>query len=414
MVKIQAQDNSWVAMTEKPHGFMDFVVMDRQLQIADHAGINPTSWRPPSGWTLVDFSLHPSREISAILANGTAIMLVRLSSSGAPLTMQNFVDPEVTLDPYYGRPDEIRDRSAMSPLKTLDAARIAAAGSGVGIALRSGSNSVVAYRFDYANGQFTKRWRQLVEPGIYLDGVRPTSGSFDPFGGVDNHWQIHMAMDAPGRMAVAVLLSDRADLLPAHTDYFKETMPAGLIHGVLLTVFDEQGKRAQSMAIDHRDKSELHAIKWSANTVLLAGRVRTTRAPGGDGWDGYLARIDPGSRQLAVQVVDVDRGDVLFDVLPLSADTFLLAGATAYTQNPDGESVSETSAPLFLRLDTAKGTQTRIPMPSGLRGNQLRALVPYRSRWLIGGMENVPGTHSADANPALITTDAYVRELDPV
>jgi len=28
-------------------------------------------------------------------------------------------------------------------------------------------------------------------------------------------------------------------------------------------------------------------------------------------------------------------------------------------------------------------------------------------------MENVPGTHSADADPRLLTVDGYLREVDP-
>lgn len=414
MVKIQGQGNSWVAMIEKPHGFMDQVVMDRQLQISDIAGTSPSAWRPPSGWTLVDFALHPSREISAVLSNGNSLMLVRLSSAGTPLAMQEFVDPNVALDPYYALPGDVRNRAAMSPLKTLDAANISAAGANVGVALRSGSNSVVAYRFDYANGKFAQRWRQLVEPGIYLEGLRPTSGTYDPFGGVDNHWQVHMDMDARGRMAIAVLVSGRSDITSAHADHFKDTLPLTLTNGVLLTVLDENGSRSPSLAIDNREKSELHAVKWSGDAVLVAGRLRTARTPAGDGWDGYVAQVDTSSRQVTYRLIDIDRGEAVFDVLPLGKNKVLLAGTAAYTQNPGGESVSETSAPLLASVDMMSGALSRLPVAEGRRGNQLRSVIPYRNHWLVGGMDNVPGTHSADADASLLTSDAYVRELDIV
>lgn len=414
MVKLRTEGDTWVALTEKPHGFMDLTVMERQLEMSDTAGRSAFVWQAPAGWSLVDFALHPGREVSAVLSNGSVLRLVRLDGKGTQLAMQTFSDPGVALDPFYGRPGEVRDRSAMAPLKTLDAVRIAPTGPHLGIALRAGGNNVVAYRFDYASGAFTQKWRTLVEPGIYLDGLRPTSGTYDPFGGVDNHWQVQMDMDARGRMAVAVLVSSRAELAAAHADHFREPLPATLTEGVLLTVLDERGNRTPALAIDNREKSEVHAVKWSGDTVLVAGRVRSVRTPAGDGWDGYVARADATPRLIVHRLVDVELGDVIFDMLPLDANKVLLAGATAYTQNPGGESVSDTSKALLVQLDTANGALFRTAVASGPRGNQLRSVAPYRGHWLAAGMENVPGTHSADSDVRLLTTDAWVRELDAV
>ena len=64
-------------------------------------------------------------------------------------------------------------------------------------------------------------------------------------------------------------------------------------------------------------------------------------------------------------------------------------------------------------MDTSTGALTRIALPAGPRGNQVRSLAPYRAGWLAGAAENVPGTHSADTNPSLLTLDAWLRELDP-
>lgn len=413
LVKLRAQADAWVAMTEKPHGFMDETIMERRLEISDAAGARIHAWTPPGGWTLVDFALHPQREISAVLSNGVILRLVRLDGQGRQLAMQDFRDPGLAQDPYFGGPAEVRDRAAMAPLKTRDAVRIAPSGDHLGLALRSGANAVVAYRFDYAGGRFAQRWRTLVEPGIYLDGIRPGSGSYDPFEGADNHWKLVMDMDARGRMAVGVLVSSRSDLAFAHRQVFDEPLPAGLADGVLLTVLDERGTRSRALAIDNRDKSEVHALKWAGDTLLVAGRVRTTRAPDGGGWDGYVARTDGAAAVRSYRLVDVDRGDAILDVLPLDGNAVLLAGATSYTQNPGGESVSDASAPLLARLDTGTGATTRIALPAGPRGNQVRGLASYRSRWLVGGMENVPGTHSADSDPRLLVTDAWLREVDP-
>ena len=65
-------------------------------------------------------------------------------------------------------------------------------------------------------------------------------------------------------------------------------------------------------------------------------------------------------------------------------------------------------------LDMTNGALSRFTVAEGRRGNQLRSVIPYRNHWLVGGMDNVPGTHSADADASLLTSDAYVRELDIV
>ncbi|MDN4058532.1 hypothetical protein QPK31_09900 [Massilia sp. YIM B02769] len=412
-VKLRSEGDTWVVLAEKPHGFMDETIMERRLRISDANGADAHEWTPPAGWTLVDFALHPQREISAVLSNGVTLRLVRLDSQGRQLAMQDFRDQNLAQDPYFGRPGEVRDRAAMAPLKTRDAVRIAPSGEHLGLALRSGGNGVVAYRFDYTGGRFAQRWRTLVEPGIYLDGIRPRSGSYDPFEGSDNHWKLVMDMDARGRMAVGVLVSSRSDLAFAHRQTFDEPLPAGFADGVLLTVLDERGMRSRALAIDNRDKSEVHALKWAGETLLVAGRVRTTRASDGSGWDGYVARTDGAAALRSYRLVDVDRGDAILDLMPLDGNAVLLAGASGYTQNPDGESVSETSAPLLARLDTGTGATTRIALPAGPRGNQVRGLAAYRARWLAAGMQNVPGTHSADSDPRLLVTDGWLREVEP-
>jgi hypothetical protein len=56
----------------------------------------------------------------------------------------------------------------------------------------------------------------------------------------------------------------------------------------------------------------------------------------------------------------------------------------------------------------------RLSLAAGPRHNQLRALAPWGAggSWLLGGMENGPGTHSADGNAALLTSDGYLRERE--
>jgi hypothetical protein len=109
--------------------------------------------------------------------------------------------------------------------------------------------------------------------------------------------------------------------------------------------------------------------------------------------------------------MDVDRGDVFFDIVPLAQGRFLAAGAAGYTQNPDGASISDSSTPLLAVLESDGALAQRVPFAAGPRQNQLRSLAPRGGNWLVGGMVNGPGTHSGDGDPALITADGFVREI---
>jgi hypothetical protein len=124
--------------------------------------------------------------------------------------------------------------------------------------------------------------------------------------------------------------------------------------------------------------------------------------------DGSLASYRP---------LDVDQGEILFDIAPFRDGKFLAVGAAGYTQNPTGASVSEQSTPLVVileadgRLASRVSVSPGIPFPVFARQNQVRTLAASGDKWFIGGLADGPGTHSGDANPALITADGYAREL---
>ncbi|MCA1857000.1 hypothetical protein LE190_13850 [Massilia oculi] len=414
LVKLRSSGQVWAALLEKPHPFMDVVVMERSLRAAHADGTALYTWTPPAGWTLVDFALHPDGQATVVLSNEASLRLLRLDGAGRTLHSLDLRDPQVAQDRYYGDANSVRDRAAMAPWKTRDAARLAAIGDGVGLVIRAGSNNVVAYRFELEGGALRQRWRTLVEPGVHLDAQHPTSGSFDPFEGLENHWQVFMDADAGGRMAVGVLASGRSGVAAGHGAWFGEAAPAGFTDGVLLTVLEANGQRQRTVFVDNRSKSELHAIAWSGDSVLLGGRVRSSRPDDAAGWDGWVAQVEPATGRVPVQrLLDIDRGDAVLGLLPLADGAVLVAGTTGYTQNPNGESVSETSAPLLARLQLATGALSRITVPAGPRGNQVRALARLGANWLVGSSENLPGTHSADADPRLVTADSVVRERVP-
>jgi hypothetical protein len=110
-------------------------------------------------------------------------------------------------------------------------------------------------------------------------------------------------------------------------------------------------------------------------------------------------------------VVDVDRGDALFDAVDLPSGRYLALGTTGYVQNPSGASISEETQPLLVLLDRNGAVLERLMFPDGPRQDQLRTIVSLHDRWLIGGMRNGPGTHSGDTQRQLINADGYVLEM---
>ena len=413
VLKLAAAGEGWVALAERPSYLADQIVPERQLLIARAGGRGqPIAYQPPAGWALIDFAVHPaSREISLVLAGERQLRLARLDGTGRLLHEQGFEDAAAAGDPIVGGPFAYQDNSALVPRVTRDASRVAAVGEELLLALRSGRQAVVLYRLTYgAAGGFAMRWRSLVEPGVEIAARIPMGGRVDPFKGLDHSWRMELAADPTGtQIAVAVSLS-RTELAAGHAAHFGETLPPDLVYGFILSEFDGAGRRLRSLVQDTRGQSELQGLRRVGARWIALGRVRSAATQ--EGWDGFLAFSASGAPGLQYRTLDVDRGDVLFDVAALPSGELLVAGATGYLQNPGGVSISEEAAPLLARLSAEGQLQQRIALTPGPRHNQLRALLPWGTggTWLIGGMENGPGTHSADSDAALLKADGYLRE----
>ncbi|HEY1130851.1 MAG TPA: hypothetical protein VGF12_15710 [Roseateles sp.] len=412
VVKVRSQGLAWVALAETARTLETPTTPERRLLISHADGRDAAAdYRPPAGWSLLDFALHPSGQISLLLGTDRTLRLLRLSPAGQMLREQDFTDPLVASDPLIGDAWIARDHQSLLPYYTRDSARLAALGEDVALAFRSGRHAVVLHRLAYAaTGGFTGQWRSLVEPGVYIGARFLTGGSFDPFKSLDHQWRLVMDADPQGRIAVAVSL-DFTDLIEGHSQHFGEALDPRVANGLLLSQFGADGQRQGTALIDTQQRSELHALRWVGGQVAAAGRVRSRQVS--DGWDAYLALVPAGATTAATyRVLDFEAGDVAFDVVRRTDGRLLLAGSTGYTQNPTGASISEESKPLLALLSADGQLQQRITLTPGPRHNQLRALAPRGDiGWLTGGMENGPGTHSADSNAALLVSDGYLREL---
>jgi hypothetical protein len=385
----------------------------RTLAVLKSDGRTAQPYMPPPGWSVVDFAVHPSGDISAILTTAREVRIVRLDPKGSVRSDQSFLDPAAATDPFFNYAGGLKDDDALQPALMHDAARLAPLGESLAVVLRTGRNAIVAYRLDPdASGTYRRSWRTLVEPGSSILAVGITSGSFDTFGQLENHIRIYVDVDAgaPATLAVGVVNAPMSNFtFRAHSEYFNDPIAAST--GVLLTrVASADGHRLGSTVIDTHDRAELHGVRATPGGFMLVGRVLSEVRPDGTGWDAFTASVGRDGIAGPYNVVDVDRGDVLFDVASLPSGRYLALGSTGYVQNPSGESISEAARPLLVLLNTDGSLASNLGYVGGARHNQLTTIAPLNGSWLLGGMINGPGTHSGDADPRLIVADGFLRE----
>jgi hypothetical protein len=389
----------------------------RTLAILQSDGHTVQPYLPPAGWSVVDFAVHPSGDVSVVLTTATEVRLVRLDPKGSIRSDQLFLDPAAASDPYFNYAGGLKNDDALQPVLMHDAARLAPLGESLAVVLRTGRNAIIAYRLDPdANGVYQRSWRTLVEPGSSILFLGITSGSFDVFGQLQNHLRIYMDADseAPATLAIGVVNATQLNFtFRAHSEYFSEPIAAST--GVLLTrVSAADGRRLGSTVVDTHDRAELHGLRATPRGFILVGRVLSEVRADGSGWNAFAAAIRRDGALDSYSIVDVDRGDVLFDAAALSDGRYLALGTTGYTQNPSGESISESAQPLLVLLNADGSLGQNLGYTGGARHNQLTSIAPLNGRWLLGGMINGPGTHSGDADRKLVTADGFLREAPNV
>jgi len=383
----------------------------RSLQLVNGNGEPFQPYATPAGWSLIDFVVHPSGDLSLVLTTSRDVRLVRLDHNGMVRIDQLLLDTAAATDPFFDYAGGLKDDQSLQPALMHDAARLAPVGEGLLLALRTGRNAVVAYRLDPdADGSYRQAWRTLVEPGasILLEGI--TSGTFDVFGQLQNHLRLFIDVDAMGTLAIGMVEAPLSNFtFRAHAEYFKESIAAS--NGVLLTrVATQDGRRLGSTVIDTKERAELHGLRASSHGFALVGRVLSEVRPDGTGWDAFVASVKPDGSLDSYHTVDVDRGDVLFDIAQLPSGRYLALGTTGYVQNPTGASISESAQPLLVVLAPDGSLAQNLGFPVGPRHNQLTTIVRSDAGWLLGGMVNGPGTHSADTERSLLVADGFLRE----
>jgi hypothetical protein len=281
------------------------------------------------------------------------------------------------------------------------------------VATRTGRHSVLLYRYSFAAGIFAQRTRTLIEPAINIAPVGLTGGSYDTFGQVESQFHVHVAVDRAGTSYVGVRHPHlSAERVPrAHKAVFGEDLkgdPDAL--DIYVTRVAADGRRLGTSVVTTPEPDELYGLRAAADAAYALGRNERWNAEG-TGHDALVARIDGATGDVTVRAFDVLRGDVAFDVAPAAEGRLLVVGASGYTQNPHGASISEASS-AFARWLSPDGAIEATALPNGPRHNEARAVLPAGAgRFAVGGMLDGPGTHSADADPAALRATGFVATV---
>ncbi|HZR07183.1 MAG TPA: hypothetical protein VFA79_01280, partial [Myxococcales bacterium] len=367
------------------------------------------SYAAPEGWLLIDAVAHPSGDVSvlSLRADPAAeyplrVLLSRFGSDGA-----------VTHGELFRLPPPTGVEAAPRFMSSLDRARIVARGEDVFAVVRWANNSVQACRLGFEGGAWQQRWASWVEPAAPLLFIGIIGGGFDNFHQGDNASFVYADVDAQENLYVGV--ASTADLLPAHDAFFGEDLmskadPDNFDFGTaIVTRIDAGGIRsaARLAGTPGRRKSLLN-LRVAGDSVVLVGRIKTGDQPGS--WDAWIFSTKGATGEIDYErSLDIESGDMFWDVAALDGGKLLAVGSTNYTQNPAGLSVSDARDALAVILDAQGSVEQRIVLPAGPpgRGNEAMS-VSAGDRIAISGVQNAPGTH------AEVFSDAFVVVRDQV
>ena len=373
--------------------------------------ISTLPWPNPSDdISLLDFALHPSGEITALFASVAGYHLVRIAPNGEVISETALSDPKIALDP-----PALPEDAPAAPIETNthDTGRLQAVGEQVVIATRTGRHSVIAYRYDFREAHFEPEMRALVVPPLSMYGVGLTGGSHDTFGQLDAQFAVHVAVDDASTIYVAVQhpQDGSSNLVKAHKKVFGEDLvgdPDAL--DIYVTRIALDGTRLGTSVVGTPEADELYGLHAGKHSAYVAGRKEYWNEAG-TGFDALAAEVDGTSGAARVFELDVDRSDIAFDVAAFSDSELVVVGASGYSQNPHGASISEESQAFAYVLGKSGGKQA-LSVPNRQRHNEARSLAQKADgRWIVAGMLNGPGTHSGDADATLVTADGFLSGL---
>jgi hypothetical protein len=274
-------DQRWIVLVETLQTQLLVTVPQRKLVWLDSDLQTLREYLPPGGRLLIDFTVHPSGAATAVEiepAPGNEVLVkpirtwvTRFLPEGRTVSAQ--------LDP--GLPDPAATRRIVF---SLDRARISAFGEDVLVAVRWSDNSVRAHQLEFHEGTFHPAWTTLVEPGADLLAIGIIGGGFDNFHQGDRTAFVYLDVHSTG--AAYVVVPSTPEVLAAHDALFGEHLLAGVDpdhfdYGVsVITRLSPEGARSYAVLSGLGTGKRLLNIRATAQTLWLAGRIRTGTGPG--------------------------------------------------------------------------------------------------------------------------------------
>jgi hypothetical protein len=409
-VKVEPLEHrKWVVLVESLQEQLLVTAPARKLVWLDAELHVLKEYVPPAGRFLIDFTAHPS---------GGATLVEIEPAPGADL----FPKPiktwliRVPLDGSevaYALDSGIPDTGQMPPfLFSLDRARISAVGEGAVVAMRWSDNTVRAHRLDFRDGGFHPTWTTVVEPPAALLAIGIIGGGFDNFHQGDRSAFVYLDVDPSG--ATYVVVPSTAEVLPAHDAFFDEHLLEGadeahFDYGVsIITRLSPDGQRTYAALSGLGTNKRLLSIRVASGTLWLTGRERTGGDP--EAWDAWVQSFDATTGQvMSERLVDVQAGDMFWDVASLGEGSVLGVGSTNYTQNPSGLSVSDVRDDLAVVVAPDGAVRKRLTLPAGPagRGNEVTSVRVIEGNWgMFAGVKDAPGTHAQVFSDAFLSLRA--------
>ncbi len=408
-VRVEPRTNGgWVVLAETLQQQLLVTMPKRKLVWLDAALETSREYLPPEGRLLIDFAVHPSGAATALeiepapgtdrLLKPIRAWLTRFLAEGTTVSIQ--------LDSGISETGE-RPRTLFS----LDRGRIAASGEDVQVAMRWSDNSVRAHRLEFRDGTFRPVWTTVVEPPANLLAIGIIGGGFDNFHQGDQTAFVYLDVDFSG--VAYVVVPSTADVLPAHDAFFGEHLldgadPVHFDYGLaIVTRLSSDGARSDAILSGPGTNRRLLNVRAGPRTLWLMGRIRTGSDPGG--WDGWIQSFDPSTgHAMAESTVDVQDGDMFWDLAPLEDGAVVAVGSTNYTQNPNGLSVSDVRDDLAVVVGSRGEVRQRVSIPPGPmgRGNEVTSVRIVDGQAIFAGVKNAPGTHAQVFSDAFLSVRA--------
>ena len=401
-------DGGWIVLVETLQTQLLVTMPKRKLVWLDAELAVSREYLPPEGRFLIDFAAHPSGAATALEIEPAPGNELFLRPIHAWLT--RFLPDRTTVlaELDSGIPDT-GDRPPI--LFSLDRGRIAASGEDVQVAMRWSDNSVRAHRLEFRDGTFRPVWTTVVEPPANLLSLGIIGGGFDNFHQGDATAFVYLDVDSSG--VAYVVVPSTADVLPAHDAFFGEHLldgadPAHFDFGVaIVTRLAPDGARSDAVLSGLGTNRRLLAVRASARMLWLTGRTRTGSGPGS--WDGWIQSFDTSTGQAIADVgIDIQAGDMFWDLAPLDDGSVIAVGSTNYTQNPSGLSVSDARDDLAVIVGPGGDVRRRVSLPAGPtgRGNEVTSVRIVAGWAMFAGVKNAPGTHAAVFSDAFLSLRA--------